>query len=166
MLPVLLFSRVRISNSYAGRRDRRTTKIVNRQLGNCLLPPTQTTSPIQPSSSIFFAVGFIRTYWTLLHKEWSNWLLLVKKMGSRQKAVKMHFGQFVTTPCWIDGSPTRTQSIQIKIMARTPLQCWTLTQPCPHSVCAKQSSRSTRLDDCSQQGRRTSKAEERPNLQD
>ena len=63
----------------------KTTKIVNRRWH---LPPTQRTSPIQPSCSIVFAVGFIITYWTLLQKESSNWLLLVEKLvgGSTDRA--------------------------------------------------------------------------------
>jgi hypothetical protein len=88
MLPVLLFSRVRISNSYG---TARTTKIANQQWQ---LPPTQRTSPIQPSSSwLPFAVGFISiTYWNILQKEVSYLLgPLIKKVGSRQKAGKALF---------------------------------------------------------------------------
>jgi hypothetical protein len=43
---------------------------------------------MQPS---VFAIGFSITYWNLLHKELSNWLLVVKQSGLRQKAVKAFF---------------------------------------------------------------------------
>jgi hypothetical protein len=60
----------------------RTTKIVNRRWH---LPPMQRTLPIQPSCSIVFVVGvFIITYWTLLQKESSNWLLLVMELVGDQ----------------------------------------------------------------------------------
>jgi hypothetical protein len=52
------------------------------------LSPTLISTSIQPNNKLPFAHGFIITYWTLLQKESSNWLLPVKKMGSRQKADK------------------------------------------------------------------------------
>ncbi len=85
MLPVLLLLRVGISKFLREDGTKRTTTLAIRLWQ---LPPTPIYSSIQPSCSIVFAAGFIITYWTLLQKESSNWLLLVTKMGSRQKAVK------------------------------------------------------------------------------
>jgi hypothetical protein len=43
---------------------------------------------MQPSNKLPFALGFIITYRNLLQKEVLYCLVIVKKMGSRQKAVK------------------------------------------------------------------------------
>jgi hypothetical protein len=48
---------------------------------------THQKKTIQPSNRLPFALGFIITYWNPLQKEIHCCLVLVKKMGSLQKAV-------------------------------------------------------------------------------
>ncbi len=96
MLPVLLFLRV---GPLRDDGTKRTKIIVNRRWP---LPPTQITSPIHLSCSSVFAVVFIITYLTLLQKYLSNWLLLVKKMGSGQKAPTVPSDQGFYQSLWDD----------------------------------------------------------------
>jgi hypothetical protein len=95
MLPVLLFLRVGIEIL----QDEKNNKT---PIWRWQLPPTPISSSIQLSAKTPFAVRFIITYWNLLQKGVWPIVAFIKKVGSRQMAVKAFLDAAVSDDMMLD----------------------------------------------------------------